>query len=101
MRYLLALLIAPTLTLAASAQGFVESVSPPVVQQGKTARITFVGKDLGPGLDLWHSLPKGALTAKPVSSEPGKLIFDITASADAPMGVCGLRLATRDGLTNT
>src|SRR6266545_427442 len=101
MRYLLALLIAPALTLVASAQGFVESVSPPVVERGKTTRVSFVGKDLGPGLDIWHSLPKGTLTAKPVSSEPGKLVFDITASADAPIGVCGLRLATRDGLTNT
>src|SRR4030095_8361873 len=55
---------------------------------------------LGPGLDVWNSLPKGALAAKPVSSEPGKLVFDITANADAPVGVCGLRLATRDGLTN-
>ena len=100
MRYLLAALIALALPLAVSAQGFVESVSPPVVERGKTARVAFPGKDFGPGLDIWHSLPKGTLTAKPVSSEPGKLVFDITASADAPVGVCGLRLATRDGLTN-
>ncbi len=63
-------------------------------------RVTFSGKDFGPGLDVWHSLPKGALTAKPVTHEPGKLVFDITAGADAPVGVCGLRIATRDGLTN-
>src|SRR4051812_19302207 len=100
MRHLLAALLALALPAAASAQGFVESVSPPVVERGKTARVSFVGHDLGPGLDVWHSLSKGALTAKPVSSEPGKLVFDITASADAPVGVCGLRLATRDGLTN-
>jgi hypothetical protein len=100
MRHLLAALLALALPGAASAQGFVESVSPPVVERGKTARITFVGRDLGPGLDVWHSLPKGALTAKPVSNEPGRLVFDITASADAPVGVCGLRVATRDGLTN-
>lgn len=100
MRHLLAALVAFALPVAASAQGFVESVSPPVVERGKTARIAFVGHDLGPGIDVWHSLPKGALTAKPVSSESGKLVFDITASADAPVGVCGLRLATRDGLTN-
>jgi hypothetical protein len=72
-----------------------------VVERGKTARVTFIGKDLGHGLDVWHSLSKGALTAKPVSSEPNKLVFDITASADAPVGVCGVRIATRDGLTNT
>jgi hypothetical protein len=101
MRYTLAALTAIVLPAFASAQGFVESVSPPVVERGTTSRITFLGHDLGPGLDVWHSLPKGALTAKPVSHESGKSVFDITASADAPVGVCGLRLATRDGLTNT
>ena len=76
-------------------------MSPPVVERGKITRVSFVGHDLGLGLDVWHSLSKGALIAKPVSSESGKLVFDITASTDAPVGVCGLRLATRDGLTNT
>ncbi|MBN9118659.1 MAG: hypothetical protein J0I06_05805 [Planctomycetes bacterium] len=100
MRHLLTALVALAVPAVASAQGFVESASPPVIERGKTARVAFVGKDLGPGLDVWHALPKGALRAKPVSSEPGKLVFDITASADAPVGVCGLRVATRDGLTN-
>lgn len=100
MRSTLATLIALALPLVASAQGFVESVSPPVVERGKTTRVTFSGKDLGFGLDVWHSLPKGTLAAKPVSSEANKLVFDITVGADAPVGVCGVRLATRDGLTN-
>lgn len=115
MRYLLALLYVLLMSLGASAadprlgihlahgsskHNVVESVSPPVIERGKTTRVTFTGNNFGPGLDIWHSLPKGALTAKPVSSEPAKLVFDITASADAPVGVCGLRLATRDGLTN-
>src|SRR5215470_16357076 len=100
MRHLLAALVAFALPAVAAAQGFVESVSPPVVERGKTTRVSFVGNDLAPGLDVWHSLPKGALSAKPVSSEPDKLVFDITVATDAPVGVCGLRLATRDGLTN-
>src|SRR3954464_14726947 len=100
MRHLLVAFVALVPPVVVRAQGFVESVSPPVVERGKTARVTFVGHDLGPGLDVWHALPKGALTAKPVASESGKLVFDITASADAPVGVCGLRLATRDGLAN-
>lgn len=100
MRHLLTAVIALALPAFAQAQGFVESVSPPVAERGKTTRVTFVGKDLAPGLDVWHSLPAGALTAKPVASEPNRLTFDVTARADAPVGVCGLRLATRDGLTN-
>ena len=81
-------------------RGSSKACPPPVVEQGKTTRVTFVGHDLGPGLDMWHSLPKGALTAKPVRANRGQLVFDITAAADAPVGVCGRRLATRDGLTN-
>lgn len=78
----------------------VEGAWPPVAERGKTTRVTFTGTNFGTALDVWHSLPKGALTAKPVSSDANKLVFDITASADAPVGVCGLRLATADGLTN-
>lgn len=78
----------------------IESAWPPVAERGKTTRVAFTGTNLGTGIDVWHSLPKGALTAKPVSSDANKLVFDITASADAPVGVCGLRLATADGLTN-
>ena len=100
MRQLFALLVTLAFPAFSAAQGVVESASPPVAERGKTTRVVFAGKDFGPGLDVWHSLPKGAITAKPVASEAGKLSFDITVSADAPVGVCGLRLATRDGLTN-
>ena len=82
------------------AQGFVESVVPPVVERGKTTRITFHGRNLGTGLDVWHSLPAGAITAMPVESHADRLVFDITAAPNAPIGTCGLRIATRDGLTN-
>src|SRR5438876_8164432 len=41
----------------------VESIAPPVVERGKTTRVTFTGRDLGAALDLWHSLPAGALKA--------------------------------------
>lgn len=100
MRHLLTAVVALTLPTFAQAQGFVESVSPPMVERGKTTRVTFVGTNLAPGLDVWSSLPAGVLTAKPVASEPNRLTFDVTATADAPVGVCGLRVATRDGLTN-
>jgi hypothetical protein len=100
MRHVLSLLALVALPAVAAAQGFVESASPPVAAIGKTTRVAFVGKDLGPGLDVWAALPKGAIAAKPVSSEPGKLVFDLAVAADAPVGVCGLRIATRDGLTN-
>ncbi|MBA4187123.1 MAG: hypothetical protein C0467_03810 [Planctomycetaceae bacterium] len=100
MRHILTYFAVVALPGVASAQGFVESIHPPVVAVGKTTRVTLVGHDFGPGLDVWTALPKGTLTAKPVSSEPGKLVFDLSVAANAPVGVAGLRIATRDGLTN-
>jgi len=88
------------LPAAAPAQGFVESISPPVVERGKTTRVTFVGRELAGALDVWHSLPAGALRAKPVEGRSDRAVFDVTAAADAPVGVCGLRVATADGLSN-
>ncbi|HEY2910120.1 MAG TPA: hypothetical protein VGI99_07730, partial [Gemmataceae bacterium] len=78
----------------------IESIAPPIIERGKTTRVSFTGTDLGIALDLWHSLPGGALKAVPVQSSSNRIVMDITASAEAPVGVCGVRLATKDGLTN-
>ncbi|MFO0866838.1 MAG: hypothetical protein U0744_19735 [Gemmataceae bacterium] len=82
------------------AQGFIENVEPPVLQVGKTTRVTLVGSKFGKPLDVWTSLPKGAIQAKPGPSDGKRATFDVTVAADAPVGVAGLRLATEDGLTN-
>jgi hypothetical protein len=94
----LALLVTPALL---PAQPFVEHVAPPVAERGKTARVAFVGRELAGALDVWTSLPPGAVKAKPVESGPGRAVFDVEVSANAPVGVCGLRVATRDGLSNS
>jgi hypothetical protein len=93
----LALLLTPALL---PAQPFVEHVAPPVAERGKTARVAFVGRELAGALDVWTSLPPGALKAKPVESGPDRAVFDLEVSPSAPVGVCGLRVATRDGLSN-
>ncbi|HEX4608623.1 MAG TPA: hypothetical protein VH092_10505, partial [Urbifossiella sp.] len=95
-----ALLVLLALPASAPAAGFIEHITPPVVERGKTTRVTFVGRELETALDVWSSLLAGALTARPVESTPDRAVFDLTAAADAPVGVCGLRVATRDGLTN-
>lgn len=85
----------------ASAQGFIERIEPPVAQRGKTTRVTCVGAHLGGATDLWSSLPAGKCKAAPVAStEANKAIIDVTVAADAPVGLCGLRVATPDGLSN-
>ena len=96
----------PTLAVAlvfaiphfAAGQPFVEHTEPPVVQTGKTTRVAFVGKELANALDVWCSVP--GVTATRVGSAAGKAVFDIAVKSDAPTGVCGVRVATRDGLSN-
>lgn len=78
----------------------VESIAPPFLERGKTTRVTFTGRDLGAALDLWHSLPAGTLKSAPVESKADRIVMDITVAADAPVGVCGVRIATKDGLAN-
>jgi len=70
------------------------------VERGKTTRVTLSGTQFGQPLDLWTSLPAGKLRAKPVSGDATSAVFDVTIPADAPVGICGIRLATVDGLSN-
>ncbi len=82
----------------ASAQPTVEHLTPPVVERGKTMRVEFHGKDLANAEAIWFASP--GLSAKPVESSPTRAIIEVTAAANAPVGVGGLRVATRDGLGN-
>lgn len=84
-----------------SAQGFVEHFEPPVLQRGKTTRLTVVGTQFGRPIGLWTSLPAGAVKAIPIDSPSAtRADFDVTVTADAPVGIFGARLATEDGLGN-
>ena len=82
----------------AFAQPAVEHLTPPVVERGKTTRVTFHGKDLANAEAVWFAVP--GLKAKSVESSPTKAVFDVLAETTAPVGVGGLRVATRDGLGN-
>ncbi len=83
------------------AQGFVEHLEPPAVERGKTTRVTAVGTNFGKALGFWSSLQPGAVKATPVGdSMATRAVFDVTVAADAPVGICGVRLATADGLGN-
>src|SRR5262249_50377401 len=99
--FLLTLLSAPVATSRCDAQGFAAHLEPPPLQRGKTTRVTVVGSTLGKALDLWTSLPAGAVKATPVGTQTAtRAVLDVTVAADAPVGVCGARLATADGLGN-
>jgi hypothetical protein len=83
------------------AQGFIEHIEPPVAQRGKTTRVTFVGAHLGQAIDLWTTLPAGKVRTIPVDSgDATRAVLDLQVAEDVPVGLCGVRLATRDGLSN-
>ena len=81
------------------AQGFVEHFEPPVLQRGKTTRVVAVGSQFGKTLGLWASVP--GVKATPIGQQsPGRAVLDVSVSADAPVGICGVRLSSEDGLAN-
>jgi hypothetical protein len=83
------------------AQAFVERLDPPVLQRGKTTRLTAVGSRLANALDVWSSLPAGKLAAKVAAgNKADRAAFDVRVADDAPVGLFGLRVATADGLSN-
>jgi hypothetical protein len=83
------------------AQAFIEHLSPPALERGKTTRLTVAGSHLAGALDLWTSLPGGKVKAIPAGdSNADRAVFDVRVADDAPVGVFGLRVATVDGLSN-
>jgi hypothetical protein len=83
------------------AQGHVDHIEPPALERGKTTRVTVVGSQLGKAIGLWTSLPVAAIKATPAGEPTAtRAVLDVNVSADAPVGICGVRLATEDGLAN-
>jgi hypothetical protein len=86
---------------AAHAQAFIEQISPPVVQRGAVNRIEVLGSDTTDAVGLWSSLPADVLRVRPVTDSGSKgAVFDVEVASQAPLGLYGLRLATRSGLSN-
>jgi hypothetical protein len=86
---------------SATAQPFVESVNPPVLQRGKTNRIELVGRNLTHAIDLWSSVPSVQLTSKLVGSNTDeRATFDVVVPSTSPLGIFGLRVASLSGLGN-
>ncbi|MBS0204375.1 MAG: hypothetical protein JSS49_15835 [Planctomycetes bacterium] len=103
MRQQLLLMVAALISLGqgtCQAQSFVEHVSPPVVRRGAVNRVTLNGTESNQVVGLWTSLPAGMVQARVVSDGLTQSVLDLEMSADAPLGIYGLRLATRSGLSN-
>ena len=86
---------------AAFPQAFVEQLSPPVLQRGTVNRIEVLGSDITEAVGLWSSLSPDLFRARPVeASRANKAVLDVELTAQTPLGLYGLRLATRSGLSN-
>lgn len=102
-RWLLSVFVALIWTSTAFSQAFIEHLSPPVLQRGTTTRIEVLGSDTAEAIGLWSSLPPEVFQARPVSNGVGNsksAVFDVELGRTAPLGLYGLRLATRSGLSN-
>ena len=81
---------------------FIDHVSPPALCRGRTNRIEVFGRELDGAFDVWTSLPGLRLKATRHGNEHSQHIsFDIDVPVEAPLGLYGLRVATRSGLSNT
>ena len=88
-------------TSTAFPQAFIEQLSPPVVQRGAVNRIEVLGSDTSEAVGLWSSLSADVLRVRPVSDSGSKgAAFDVEVTSQAPLGLYGLRMATRSGLSN-
>jgi hypothetical protein len=80
---------------------FIEHISPPTLCRGRTNHIHVFGRELDGALDLWTSTPGVEIKASVSGqSDSQQGSFDVEVPADAPLGLYGLRVATRSGLSN-
>lgn len=121
-------LVMLVLTTTSNAAPFVERVDPPSLQRGATTRIVMRGRHLEQPVGVWSSATNNAWATKVIdapqplpaspaerfpelhlrSEEPGRTplrathdcVLEVTLPSDAPLGLYGLRLATRSGLSN-
>lgn len=81
---------------------FVEHLDPPALQAGKATRLTVHGSDLKNAVGLWTTLPdnEAKFSAKLVSASEASAVFDVVLKPESVLGLHGLRVVTRDGLSN-
>ena len=79
---------------------FVESVFPPSLKRGEVNRITLRGSQLSGAIGLWTTTPAIGAGAQLLEIVDHETTFEVVVAQDARLGLYGLRLATRDGLSN-
>lgn len=104
---LVSLILAVVWPSSAYSQAFVEHLSPPVLQRGATNRVEVHGSDTAGAIGLWSSLPAEVFRVRSATNAASnnettsdRAAFEIELTREAPLGLYGLRLATRSGLSN-
>ncbi|WP_020471940.1 hypothetical protein [Zavarzinella formosa] len=95
------------LATPARADIFIEHLDPPTLQADKPTRLTVHGSDLKNAIGLWTTMPgnENYFSAKLVSKSDVSAVFDVIVKTDPArglhgVGLHGLRLVSRDGLSN-
>ena len=99
-RWLLFVFLALGWPSSAFSQAFVEQLSPPALRRGAVTRLEVIGTETQGAVGLWTSLPAELLTVRRVETAGPDAVFDIELKGETPLGLYGLRLATRSGLSN-
>lgn len=98
---LLSFCLAISWTGTAFPQAFIEHLSPPVLQRGAVTRLEVLGTATNDPIGLWSSLPADTLRVRSIGmSDAAKSAIDVELTGSAPLGIYGLRLATKSGLSN-
>ena len=98
--WLMFLILALGWPSSAFSQAFVEQLSPPVLRRGAVTRLEVIGTETHDPVGLWTSLPAELLSVRRVETAGPAAVFDVELKSGAPLGLYGLRLATRSGLSN-
>ena len=98
--WLMFLILALDWPSSAFSQAFVEHLSPPVLRRGAVTRLEVNGTETGGAVGLWTSLPAELLSVRRIEAAGPAAVFDVELKSGAPLGLYGLRLATRSGLSN-
>lgn len=85
---------------AAWSQAFIDELSPPVLRRGTVNRLQVIGSQADQAVGLWTSLPEGMIQARSNHSTKQQATLDVVLKSECPLGIYGLRLATRSGLSN-
>lgn len=85
----------------AFAQAFIEHLAPPVLQRGAVTRLELLGSETQQPVGLWSSLPRDVLRVRSIGDgNATRAVLEVELTSQTPLGIYGLRLATRSGLSN-